>query len=453
MMKKRAYTTKASRGKLANEDPNSNGGLVNSGRATSGTTNTRGKRKRATGASSGPTGIMSGTVVASNPFDDDHQQHHHHHHHAPITHSHNHPHQQPPPHPHHQMMPNGGLNMNHPHSVYHPSGPQHAQEPPPPLGPLHGHPYQMNNRPQQFQSMPPHHQPQSPYPSQMHPQHMVASGSPGPNGGSMQSMAPQMASPSPYGTGGPMNSGQPHLAPSGAPQNYPTHPSPISNQMPLPRPCSQPQRAPGHLATPPLGIPQMQIESIPPGSSPHPPPSSMYGYGQQQQQQQPQSLPPPMHSSMPQQQLRTSNYSPPETSMLTQQPPPPPHINPPPVGAPSPLQPSPLSSIPPQQSGHPVMSESPAYEPTPPPPPQTFCIECRRQFYPNEFRIICRAGCDSYYHQSCSGLTELACDMLMREPNAEWACNRCIFSDRKIPVVRTIVDQTSDCRAPSMQWA
>lgn len=54
---------------------------------------------------------------------------------------------------------------------------------------------------------------------------------------------------------------------------------------------------------------------------------------------------------------------------------------------------------------------------------------------------MCRAGCESYYHQACSGLTELACEMLKAEPSAEWACNRCICSDPKIPVVRTISQQ------------
>lgn len=93
-------------------------------------------------------------------------------------------------------------------------------------------------------------------------------------------------------------------------------------------------------------------------------------------------------------------------------------------------------------------------EAPPPPPPMApyqaqpaqqvmgYCADCRQPIHTSELRIMCR-GCDSYYHRRCSGLTQLACELLLNEPVAEWACNRC-FEYRRGPVVP--VNQPPDCR-------
>lgn len=61
-----------------------------------------------------------------------------------------------------------------------------------------------------------------------------------------------------------------------------------------------------------------------------------------------------------------------------------------------------------------------------------YCGKCQREFYQNEPNIICKAGCKTCYHISCSGLTQLACDLLMKESLAEWVCDRCT-SNRNVP--------------------
>lgn len=64
-----------------------------------------------------------------------------------------------------------------------------------------------------------------------------------------------------------------------------------------------------------------------------------------------------------------------------------------------------------------------------------FCGKCQREIYQNEPNIVCKALCSACYHISCSGLTQLACDLLMRESSAEWACDRCT-SARRVPLVK-----------------
>lgn len=76
--------------------------------------------------------------------------------------------------------------------------------------------------------------------------------------------------------------------------------------------------------------------------------------------------------------------------------------------------------------------------------PSIYCAECKQPIYPNDSRIMCRAGCESYYHRHCSGLIELAYEMLLNESFAEWACNWCVSSNRLVPHVR--IAPQPDCR-------
>lgn len=65
-----------------------------------------------------------------------------------------------------------------------------------------------------------------------------------------------------------------------------------------------------------------------------------------------------------------------------------------------------------------------------------YCGKCQREVYHNEPSIVCKAGCRAYFHISCSGLTQLACDLLMKESLAEWACDRCTSGNRRVPYVK-----------------
>lgn len=68
------------------------------------------------------------------------------------------------------------------------------------------------------------------------------------------------------------------------------------------------------------------------------------------------------------------------------------------------------------------------------------CGRCRQEIYPNQARIKCEASCQMSYHRGCSGMTEMACDLLQRETYAEWVCDSCISSGistgERIPLVR-----------------
>jgi len=122
-------------------------------------------------------------------------------------------------------------------------------------------------------------------------------------------------------------------------------------------------------------------------------------------------------------------------------PPPPAYMSPPPAGPQQPNQSQALQGPPPQPQPQPQQQHQ-QQAPPQQQPIVAYCAECRQPVYAAEPKIACRAGCESYYHRHCSGLTELACDLLLREQSAEWACNRCICSERKIPIVRSIHSQS-----------
>lgn len=252
----------------------------------------------------------------------------------------------------------------------------------------HQHAHQMHANPTHLHQVPLQHQISSQHPHQamtptQHHQH--------------HSPAP-MAIQAPYGP--PMG-----VQPAGYPQQ-PMHGPRMHQQQ--------------HLVEPPM----------PPGlmGTPTPPPRThpMYGGGFQGASGYQVVSPPPQQSQ--------------------QQPPPPPPQQPAPPPPPNQQQP------PQQQQQPPLMHQMEGQPPMAPYQQQTggqvmvYCGECRQAIYANEPRIVCRAGCDFYYHRHCSGLTELACELLLREAAAEWVCNRCININRQIPVVRIHNQQPADCR-------
>ena len=63
------------------------------------------------------------------------------------------------------------------------------------------------------------------------------------------------------------------------------------------------------------------------------------------------------------------------------------------------------------------------------------CGICRREVNDNDDAIFCETGCAQWYHRICTGLTELAYDLLTAEENAEWVCDNCIAT-KSVPLVK-----------------
>lgn len=63
------------------------------------------------------------------------------------------------------------------------------------------------------------------------------------------------------------------------------------------------------------------------------------------------------------------------------------------------------------------------------------CGICKREVNDNDDAIFCETGCAQWYHRVCTGLTELAYDLLTAETNAEWVCDNCIAT-KSIPLVK-----------------
>jgi len=63
------------------------------------------------------------------------------------------------------------------------------------------------------------------------------------------------------------------------------------------------------------------------------------------------------------------------------------------------------------------------------------CGICKREVNDNDDAIFCETGCAQWYHRVCTGLTELAYDLLTAEENAEWVCDNCIAT-KSIPLVK-----------------
>lgn len=102
------------------------------------------------------------------------------------------------------------------------------------------------------------------------------------------------------------------------------------------------------------------------------------------------------------------------------------------------------NAIPPHGLQGPPMGPKPIPEPTgkvyPPDQPMVFnhqnpnappispCGICHKEVHANDQAILCESGCNFWHHRRCTGLTEVAFDLLMQEVCAEWVCDRCMQS-------------------------
>lgn len=392
--KPRGYTKNKNRkDQDGNPIPMAAGAMGTSSRGSSGST--RGKKRRMAGAD-------QGTVIATNPFDDEPSS-------GPLNHLHHQVHYQHHLSQPHHHQPQTMLLGNH---HQHPHGPPHPHPLPHPHAHSHPHPVQ------------PHHDFHNPPP----PMHMSSPGPPG-----YVSMPP----------------GSPAMIPGGVAPVYSPAPASLPHRMGAAPPGSHiqgptmMQHPHQQLGTPPHMVCTDQISLQPP--PPQPPHHQSPGMGT------PSPRPPPLYQ--PQGGLFQAGYGPDGGPVMIKASPTPPQVAGPSPGlqqqhqhiGPASMQQQPPMGMPDQMS---YQQQQPQQQPQQLQRQQqmlVYCAECRQPIYQNEPKMMCRAGCDSYYHRSCSGLSELACELLLRESSAEWVCNRCVCSDRKIPVVR-LLSQQPDCR-------
>uniref|UniRef100_A0A131YAD7 Pygopus n=1 Tax=Rhipicephalus appendiculatus TaxID=34631 RepID=A0A131YAD7_RHIAP len=62
------------------------------------------------------------------------------------------------------------------------------------------------------------------------------------------------------------------------------------------------------------------------------------------------------------------------------------------------------------------------------------CGVCHRAVEDYDEGILCEAGCNFWFHRSCTDLTETAFHLFTREAYTEWACDRCASSEN-MPLV------------------
>lgn len=242
---------------------------------------------------------------------------------------------------------------------------------------------------------------------------------------------------------------------------------------PAPPPMAPRMSGPPHMMHQPPGPPMHQQLGTPPhmvcadqlGLQPPPPPPMHHQSPGIASMGTPSPRPPPMYAPP---HFQPAGYALPEpgaipvgvgpgqpqaqlgaASMVSPPPPPPPPQQ---VAGPSPnlQQQAHMVPPPPSQMGlqdqMAYQQQQPQAPPPPPGQPQMLvrCAQCGQPIYQNEPQIMCRAGCESTYHQRCSGLSELACELLLQEKAAEWVCQQCTNS-RKFPAIRQI-SQEPDCR-------
>lgn len=371
---------------------------------------TRGKKRRMAGGEQD-----SRTIVASNPFDDEPST-------GPPIHLHHHQvsfaqglaQVPPPPLPHHQH------HLQHQHAQ-----PQHPQQ----------HMMLMNHNP--------HHDFHSPQPL-----HMSSPGPPPPGYGAPSGPLPPESPMLPGGAAPVYSPAPPTMAPRMSGPAHMHSAPPMMHQPPGPPPPHQQLGTPPHMVCPD----QLGLQPPPPPPMHHQSPT-IGGLGAPAGT--PSPRPPPMYAPS---HFQPASYGQPEqgqpsaqlgANMVSPPPLPPPQQ----VAGPSPNMQQPVHMALPPPS-HMVMQDQMAYQqqqqPQPPPhgQPQMLvrCAHCGQPIYQNEPQIMCRAGCESSYHQRCSGLSELACELLLKEKAAEWVCQQCT-SSRKFPAIRQI-SQEPDCRQP-----
>ena len=57
------------------------------------------------------------------------------------------------------------------------------------------------------------------------------------------------------------------------------------------------------------------------------------------------------------------------------------------------------------------------------------------QVHDNDQAILCESGCNFWFHRICTGLTDVAYQMLTSEVYAEWVCDKCLQT-KQIPLVK-----------------
>lgn len=172
--------------------------------------------------------------------------------------------------------------------------------------------------------------------------------------------------------------------------------------------------APPQIHSPYVTMPPNYMQQMPPMSHQHlstPPTHLVDGHPPMQHSNQP----PPMHPSQHYNpyQNRCQDYS----------------IGPPMGGPPSSMT-----------SSH-IDHQQPHHQPPPShmamgPYNSINCARCGLEIYQDQPNIRCEASCQSHFHRTCSGLTDMAFDLLQRETYAEWACEGCVSSGKRIPMVR-----------------
>jgi len=63
------------------------------------------------------------------------------------------------------------------------------------------------------------------------------------------------------------------------------------------------------------------------------------------------------------------------------------------------------------------------------------CGICTKEVSDADDAILCEAGCEYWYHRNCTGMTDIAYQLLTNEDNAEWVCDKCIAT-KSVPLVK-----------------
>lgn len=63
------------------------------------------------------------------------------------------------------------------------------------------------------------------------------------------------------------------------------------------------------------------------------------------------------------------------------------------------------------------------------------CGICTKEVSDADDAILCEAGCEYWYHRNCTGMTDIAYQLLTNEDNAEWVCDKCIAT-KSVPLLK-----------------
>lgn len=58
-------------------------------------------------------------------------------------------------------------------------------------------------------------------------------------------------------------------------------------------------------------------------------------------------------------------------------------------------------------------------------PPVYNCGGCHNEIGENDQALLCEAGCNWWYHQLCTGMTDFAFSLVKDDVYVEWACDNC----------------------------